>query len=78
MIISCFTLKLKEKAGGLLGGGGKGYVGPPPKLLGGGGWPPAPPPPPPLPTPMHSTIFKLLVFIFEVHRIEFHMSISQG
>ena len=51
MIFSCFTWKLKEKVGGLLGGGvlfggggGKGYVGPPLKLL--GAWPP------PLPTPM--------------------------
>ena len=41
MIFSCFTEKLKEKVGGLLGGGGgEGYAGslscwPPLKLLGG-------------------------------------------
>ena len=47
MIFSCFTQKLKEKVGGLLGGGGgggggKGYVAPPSQILGGAG-PPGPP-----------------------------------
>ena len=54
VIFSCFTQKLKENVGGLLGGRGKGYVGPPSQIIwggggGGGGWPP---PGTPLPTPM--------------------------
>ena len=51
VIFSCFTSKLKENVGGLLGGGAKGYVGPPSQIIGGPG-PSCPPPPPPLPTPM--------------------------
>ena len=53
---SCFTQKLKEKVGGLLGWGGKGMLPPPPfKLL---RRPPPSMPPPPLPTPMYeSAIF---------------------
>ena len=53
MIFSCFTQKLKENVGELLGGGGgggKGYVAPLPKLLVG----PGPLTPPPLPTPMNN------------------------
>ena len=54
VMFPCFTSKLKEKVGGLLGGGAKGYVAPPPplKLLGG-----PPPLAPPLPTPMCRALF---------------------
>ena len=38
MIFSCFTLKLKEKVGGLLGGeGGPKGILPPSQIIGGGG-----------------------------------------
>ena len=64
MIFSCFTYKLKENVGGLLGGGGgggsKGYVAPPPafKLWGGGGCLPSPPP---LPMPMNLKPSRLVI-----------------
>ena len=48
VIFSCFTSKLKEKVGGLLGGP-KGMLAPPSQIIGGGAWPPLAPP---LPTPM--------------------------
>ena len=46
MIFSCFTQKLKENVGGLLGGGGGGATGmlDPSQIIGGPG-PPAPPTP---------------------------------
>ena len=62
MIFSCFTQKLKEKVGGLLGGGGGGgggkeYVGPPLSNYWGGAWPPLAPP---LPTPMQIHVIVIL------------------
>ena len=37
MIFSCFTKKLKEKVGGILGGP-KGMLGPPSQIIKGGVW----------------------------------------
>ena len=54
MIFSCFTYKLKEKAGGLLGGP-KGMLAPLQNYWGGGG---LAPPGPPLPTPMDNEAFQ--------------------
>ena len=49
MIFSCYTKKLKEKVGGLLGGP-KGMLAPPYQIIGSRGLPPPPPPPPPPPS----------------------------
>ena len=43
VMFPCFTSKLKEKVGGLLGGGAKGYVAPPPLSNYWGAPPPWPP-----------------------------------
>ena len=47
LFFSCFTWKLKEKVGGLLGGGGGGggqrVCWPPSQIIGGGGLSPPPP-----------------------------------
>ena len=54
VIFSCFTKKLKENMGGLLGLGGQRVCWPPSQIIGGGGGAapspdPVPPPPPPPP-----------------------------
>ena len=62
VIFSCFTLKLKENVGGLLGGGegAKGMLPLPPfKLFGERGWPP-------LPTPMPNYDCLLLRYVLIV------------
>ena len=72
MIFSCFTWKLKEKAGGSLGrgGGAKGML-PPPKLLGAGGAGP------PLPTPMLYVTFDFDTCVYVCNLIQIKQSLNQ-